>query len=381
MKKIMAISLAMLMGLNVIGCANQTANNEQPETKPETNTEQEQTSDDKAPEQPADSSSSEDAPAETSDGGIAGKRIAIVVKSTGNPYNERQIAGFEEAANELGAQVIVKAPDSPTVEAQLAMVDELIIQKVDGIAIAGNDPDALQNTLQKAMDAGIPVVSFDSAVNAASRIAHINQADTKKIGETLVEAAFDMSGGSGKFAILSATSQAANQNMWIEAMQETLKDPKYASLELVKIAYGDDLRDKSTTETEGLLKSYPDLKVIVAPTTVGIAATAKVIQDKGLSDQIKVTGLGLPSEMAEYIENGTTPYMYLWNPIDVGYLTGYTLASLIESSITGVENDKFVAGRLGEYTVTADPSGGTEVLLGAPFKFDADNIGDWKTVY
>jgi rhamnose transport system substrate-binding protein len=190
-----------------------------------------------------------------------------------------------------------------------------------------------------------------------------------------------MIGGKGEIAILSATSQATNQNLWIEFMKTELTDPKYADVKLVKIAYGDDLRDKSVSEAEGLLRSYPNLKCIIAPTTVGIAAAGKVLTDKGLQGKVFLTGLGLPSEMATYIENGACPYMFLWNPIDVGYLGSYVATALVSGKITGAEGNKFSAGRLGDYTITKAPDGGTEVLLGPPFKFDKANIGEWKTVY
>ncbi|GHV70400.1 rhamnose ABC transporter substrate-binding protein [Spirochaetia bacterium] len=310
-----------------------------------------------------------------------GNTHAIVFKSTGNPYGERQMGGFEAGIKEQGGNVILRAPDQPTAEAQIPMIEQLIAQKVASICIVGNDFDALQPVLTRAKNAGIKIFSLDSSVNPASRLTHVNQADTQAIGDTLVEAAFDQAGGSGEIAILSATSQASNQNAWIAVMQETLKQPKYANLKLVKVAYGDDLRDKSTSETEGLLASYPNLKVIVAPTTVGIAAAAKVIEDKNLIGKVKITGLGLPSEMAEYITNGSCPYMYLWNPIDVGYLGAYVATALTTGKITGAVGNSFAAGRLGNYTITKAPDGGTEVLLGPPFKFDAANINDWKGVY
>ncbi|MDR1470090.1 MAG: rhamnose ABC transporter substrate-binding protein [Spirochaetaceae bacterium] len=311
----------------------------------------------------------------------SGKVHAFVFKSTGNPYGERQMSGFETGIKEQGGTVILRAPDLPTAEAQIQMVDQLIAQKVASLCIVGNDFDALQPVLTKAKDAGIKVYSLDSSVNPASRLTHVNQADSEKIGQTLVEAAFDQAGGSGEIAILSATSQASNQNLWIDYMQKELAKPKYSSLNLVKIAYGDDLRDKSVSETESLLLSYPNLKVIIAPTTVGIAAAAKVITDRGLIGKVKITGLGLPSEMAEYITNGSCPYMYLWNPIDVGYLGSYVATGLTTGKITGKEGEKFTAGRLGEYTITKAPDGGTEVLLGPPFKFEPSNINDWKSVY
>ncbi|MDR0525981.1 MAG: rhamnose ABC transporter substrate-binding protein, partial [Spirochaetaceae bacterium] len=74
-------------------------------------------------------------------------------------------------------------------------------------------------------------------------------------------------------------------------------------------------------------------------------------------------------------------YMYLWNPIDVGYLGSYTAAALAANKITGKTGEKFSAGRLGDYAVTGAPDGGTEVLLGPPFKFDKSNINEWKSVY
>ena len=312
---------------------------------------------------------------------LVAQNYAIVFKNTGNPYGEKQMAGFKTGIEEQGFQAILRAPDQPTAEAQISIIQQLIAQKVASICIVGNDFDALTPVLNQATAAGIKVFSLDSSVNPAARLTHVNQADSVKIGQTLVQAAYDMIGGKGEIAILSATSQASNQNLWISYMKQELTLPKYKNVKLVKVAYGDDLRDKSVSETEGLLKAYPNLKCIIAPTTVGVAAAGKVLTDKGLKGKVFLTGLGLPSEMATYIENGVCPYMFLWNPIDVGYLGSYVATALVGGKITGSVGDKFSAGRLGNYTITKAPDGGTEVLLGPPFKFDKSNIEEWKTVY
>lgn len=310
------------------------------------------------------------------------KSFGFVYKNTGNPFGEKLMEGFKNSIEEQGYTAITKAPDSPTAEQQINMIQELVAQGVDGIAISANDPDALQPALNAARDQGIQIISIDSAVNKESRNSHIQQADPVGIGRVLAESALEMAGGAGEIAILSATSTATNQNTWIEEMQNVMdSDEKYADLKIVKIAYGDDLRDKSTSETEALLQSYPDVKVIVAPSTVALAAAAKVVTDKGIGDKVKVTGLGLPSEMAEYIESDVTPYMYLWNPIDMGYLAGYTLAEMADGNISGEIGDTFDAGDLGTKEVTEAMDGGTEVLLGEPFKFDAENIDQWKDIF
>ncbi|MDN7242129.1 rhamnose ABC transporter substrate-binding protein [Planococcus sp. N028] len=313
-------------------------------------------------------------------GGDGAKTYAMVFKNTGNPYGEKMMDGFEEAIKEAGGEVILRAPDQPTAEGQIQIVEQLITQKVDSILITGNDIDALQPVLKKAMDAGIKVLSADAAVNPQSRLVHVNQADPELIGRTQIQAVSEMINGEGQIAVLSATSQASNQNLWIEWMKKELEKPEYDKVELVKVAYGDDLRDKSTSETEALLLQYPDLKAIVSPTTVGIAAAGKVLTDKGLEGKIALTGLGLPSEMATYIENGVSPAMFLWNPIDVGYGAGMTAVALVEGEITGKLGEKFEAGRLGEKEIVEDGEG-TQVMLGEPFRFDKENIAEWKEVY
>ena len=322
-----------------------------------------------------------EAPADdTADSGK--KTYAIIVKAAGNPYNEKEAEGFQEIIEANGGECIVKYPEAATADAQVSVIQSLISQEVDSICIAGNDENALQASLEEAMDAGIKVSCLDAKVNKDSRQTFVNQAGVTEIGQALMDAVLDLTGGEGQWAILSATSQATNQNSWIEAMKEIMKDEKYSKLELVEVAYGDDEPQKSTDQTQALLSKYPDLKVICSPTTVGINAAAKVLQDEKSS--VKLTGLGLPSEMAEYIGDDdahSCPYMYLWNPIDVGRLGAYTSMALVDGTITGATGDKFTAGEMGDYEVVDAADGGTEIILGAPFKFDSSNIAEWKDVY
>lgn len=223
------------------------------------------------------------------EGTAEGKTFAVVTKAAGNPYNEKEASGFQEVIEAEGGTVIVKHPETATADAQISVVQSLISQEVDAICIAGNDENALQASLQEAMDAGIKVACMDAKVNPDSRMTFVNQAGTMEIGQALMDAVLDISGGEGQWAILSATSQATNQNAWIEAMKEVMQDEKYSKLELVEVVYGDDEPQKSTDVTQALLQNYPDLKVICAPTTVGIAAAAKVLQDSGSA--CKLTGL------------------------------------------------------------------------------------------
>ena len=312
-----------------------------------------------------------------------GKKYCFVFKATGNPNGEKQMEGFKKVIEAYGGEVILKSPEAATVEGQITIVNELIQQQVDCIAITGNDVDALQPILTQAMEAGIKVLSTDGQVNPESRMVHVNQADSKLVGQTLAQGVSEMIGNEGQIAVLSATSQSANQNTWIQYMQEEL-DANYPNVECVEVAYGDDEYQKSVDQTQALIVNYPELKAIVAPTTVGISAAGKVVTDEGLNGKIAVTGLGLPSEMAEYIESGVCPYMYLWNPDYVGALTAYTSMALVEGKITGTVGDSF-EGYLGDelrtFSITEALDGGTEVLLGEPFEFNGENIGEWKNIF
>lgn len=311
----------------------------------------------------------------------SGKKVfALVAKDVNNPYMKKMYEGFEKACKEIGADALYKGPEQATPEKQIEIINQLVAQNVSLIAIAANDANALQPALKNAMDKGIKVLSLDSAVNKDSRQVHIQQADPEKIGRGLIQAAYQMVDGKGGIAILSATAQATNQNLWIDWMKKELKEnsDKYKNTPLVKVAYGDDDPTKSTNETTALLTD-PNIKVIIAPTTVGMLAGGKVLQDK--KSTVKLTGLGLPSEMAPFIEGGICPWMYLWNPIDIGYLAAFSGDALVKGTISGKEGDKVTAGKLGEKAVTKAADGGTEIMLGDPFKFDKNNIGEWKKVY
>jgi len=315
-------------------------------------------------------------------GSADGKKIALVGKSAGNAFFEIAAASFKEAAEGEGATVDVVYPETATADAQIKVLDNLISQAPDAICISANDVNALQSVLEEAMEAGIKVSSFDSAPNPASRQVFVNQAGTVAVGQALLDAVYDMAGGEGQWAVLSATSQAANQNAWIDAMKKLAEDEKYAKLELVEVAYGDDEPQKSTDQTQALLDNYPELKVICAPTTVGIAAAAKLLQDT--KSAVKLTGLGLPSEMLEYTgadEAHSCPYFYLWDMQLLGKLSAYATIALINGDITGAEGETFSVEGLGEFTVTAADDGGTEIVQGLPLQFNAENIEEMAKLY
>jgi rhamnose transport system substrate-binding protein len=306
-------------------------------------------------------------------------KIALVVKNLGNGFFEATNRGAQEAATEIGGvEVIYTGPTTPTAEGQIEIIRSLIAQKVDGIIISANDPDSLVTITSRAMKRGIPVMSFDSGISEKGRIVHLAPSDSKFIGYQQVELMGQAIDFKGEFAIVSASSQATNQNEWIGYMKEALEqNAKYKDMKLVAVTYGDDQTDKSYREAQALIRKYPELKGIEAPTSVGFPASGKAVIDEDKVGKIFVTGLGLPSEVAGYVKKDVVKNFALWNPVDLGYSAVYIMKGLIEKQVSGKNGEAVKAGRMGEITVR---DGGL-MVMGEPFVFNGDNIDEWSQVF
>ena len=305
------------------------------------------------------------------EGGSDNLAITFVPKNLGNPYFDTSSSGAEEAITEFDGTFAEVGPAEASPDAQVSYINTLTQQGVGAIAISANDPEAICDALNEARDAGVKVVTFDSDTNPECRDLFINQATAEGIAKVQIDLIAEQIGEAGEIAILSASANATNQNAWIELMKEELAN--YPNITLVDTVYGDDDDQTSFDKTAALLQTYPNLKGIISPTTVGIAAAARYLSTSEYKGKVALTGLGTPNQMREYVEDGTVTAFALWNPADLGYLTAYAAKALIEGEITGEEGDTFEAGKLGDYEVGAD---GT-VLLGDPYVFDADNIGDF----
>lgn len=305
-------------------------------------------------------------------------RIAMVVKNLGNAFFDAARDGGLEAAAELGdVELIYTGPTAPTAEGQIEIINSLIAQRVDAIAISANDPTALIPATKRAMERGIKVISWDSGVAPDGRLMHLNPSNNQLIGAKQIQMVSDAIGGAGDIAILSATAQATNQNIWIEEMKKELAKPEHSALNLVAVVYGDDQSDKSYREALGLFKSYPDLKGIIAPTTVGIAAAGKAVEDQDLIGKVFVTGLGLPSEMQGHVESGAVQSFAIWNPIDLGYSAVYLAYQFVKGNATGKTGEKIPAGRMGEIEIGENG----EAAMAEPFTYDITNVAEFAKIF
>ncbi|GAA4368652.1 rhamnose ABC transporter substrate-binding protein [Nocardioides caricicola] len=309
---------------------------------------------------------------DSGDGGGGDVAITMLPKNLGNPYFDTSTAGAEKAADEFGGSIDEVGPDAASPDAQVPFINTAAQQGVDALIVSANDPEALCDALDEASSAGTKIVTFDSDTNPECRDLYINQATSEGIAKAQVDLIAEQIGDEGEIAILSAAANATNQNAWIEMMEKELAD-NHPNIELVDTVYGDDDDQTSFDKTAALLQSHPNLKGIISPTTVGIAAAARYLSTSEYKGKVALTGLGTPNQMRDYVKDGTVTAFALWNPGDLGYLAAYAAQALVDGDISGEEGDTFEAGDLGEFTVGADGV----VLLGDPFVFDKSNIDDF----
>ncbi len=307
----------------------------------------------------------------------SGKKLKMVYipKNTANPYFDAVNEGFKKAAQEQGFDFATVAPATADAASQIPFIKQQIQLKVDAIAISPNSPDAVLPALKEALARGIKVVTVDADLTGheEGRSAAVMPTDFNALGKNLLETTSGLMGGQGDFAILSATTDAPNQNFWITGIKETLKDPKYSKMKLVEIAYGNDDPQKSLTEAQGLLTKYPNLKAILAPTTVAVAAAAQATETANAASRVAVTGLGTPNQMRRFVENGAVKKFMLWDPADQGYVAANLLVGLCSGTIKPAAGVTFKAGTLGDRTF-ADKN---LVVVGPPVVFDKANIGQF----
>jgi rhamnose transport system substrate-binding protein len=304
-------------------------------------------------------------------GSSSGKDVSVTFlpKNLGNPYFDTSDKGGAAAVKEFGGTYKEVGPDTATPDAQVAFINTAAQQGTKALVISANDPKALCDAIGQAQSAGTKVVTFDSDTAPGCRDLYINQATAEGIAKVQVDTITEEIGDSGEIAILSAAANATNQNAWIDLMKKDLA-ADHPNVKLVDVVYGNDDDQTSFDKTAALLQAHPNLKGIVSPTTVGIAAAARYLSTSKAKGKVMLTGLGTPNQMREYVKDGTVTAFALWNPEDLGYLAAYAAKALVAGDITGKEGDSFDAGKLGTFKVDADAT----VLLGDPFVFDKSNI-------
>lgn len=306
---------------------------------------------------------------------LAGKDIVLVdvPKLVGIGYFAATTLGEQQAAEELGnVKVTTDAPTEANIDEQITFIDNYITQGVDGILFAANDPVAIAPVLKKALEKGIHVVGYDANSEPDAREWFVNQASFNGIAKALMDSLAAEKGEDASFGIVTSTFTTPNQARWIAEMWAYTNQcyPKMKWLETLEAQEDNNL---SFEQANTLIDKYGDeLDGLFGMTSVATPAAADAVTQADLCGKVAVIGLALPNAMKPYVHAGCVKSVVLWNPVDLGYAAVYVMRQVVDGKFKPGDTEVEV-GRLGKLQVV----NGSEVLLGPPFIYTADNIDNF----
>ena len=306
---------------------------------------------------------------------LAGKDIVLVdvPKLIGIGYFAATTKGQQEAAEELGnVQVTTDAPTEANIDEQIAFIDNYITRGVDGILFAANDPVAIGPVLKKALEAGIHVVGYDANSIPEAREWFVNQAEFNGIAKALLDSLAAEKGEDASFGIVTSTFTTPNQARWIAEMW-AYANQCYPEMTWLETLEAQEDYNLSFEQANTLIDKYGDeLDGLFGMTSVATPAAADAVTQAGLCGEVAVVGLATPNAMKPFVNDGCVQSVVLWNPVDLGYAAVYVMRAIVDGELKPGDTE-VEAGRLGTLQIV----NGSEVLLGPPFIYTAENINDF----
>ncbi len=249
------------------------------------------------------------------------RKIVFVMKLIGIPYTNVCEEGMKKAAKELGIEAEFLGPSTggDTIQ-QISIIEDQISRGVDAIVISPNDDKAVIPVIQKAMNKGIKVFTWDSDAPKSKRIFYVAAADDIGIGEIVIDRVAKEIGGKGKVALMTGSPNALNLSLHVQGVEKGVK--KYPGITLVKpYIYNDDDQQKAIQGAITLLQKNPDLAAFACVNSPGVPGAARALIQTGKDKKIKIWGLSIPSENRDYIKQGIVNGLTIWDPGKLTYVT------------------------------------------------------------
>lgn len=246
--------------------------------------------------------------------------IAVICKGSQHEFWKTVEQGAKDAGEELGIRITFEAPeDESQIDVQIEMMEMAIQNRADAIVLAPLDTDLLNDVIEKAVDSGIPVLTFDSDVTTKKRVATIGT-NNESAGAIAARNAVNLINGEGKVAVIShvegAQTAIARNNGFIKEMELNHRE----DIEIVGVQYCDGNPEIAKEQAKQFIREYPDLKCIYGTNegcAVGIAAA---IDELGLKNKVRVIGFDSSDDEISYLADGVIDGMMVQNPYNMGYL-------------------------------------------------------------
>ena len=269
--------------------------------------------------------------------------IITVVKLSGVPWFERMEQGVKKYAADTGTPASQVGPAKGDVQLQVQLLEDTVARKPAAIAVVPLSPEAVEPILKKAQEDGIKVVTHEaSSIQNASY--DIEAFQNAAYGEHLMDHLASCMKGEGQYAVFVANLTSKTHNEWVDAAVARQKE-KYPGMQMVgsKNESNDD-QQKSHDKALELLRTYPKLKGFEGSSSLDVPGIGQAVDERGLQGKVCVIGTGLPSQNAQYLEDGAITMISFWDPADAGYAMNKVARLVIDGKTVHDNDDLGVPG-------------------------------------
>jgi ribose transport system substrate-binding protein len=274
--------------------------------------------------------------------------IAVIPKSLSHQFWLTVKAGADAAGEEFGARILWQGPSKETeVVQQINIVQDMISRKVDALVLAAGDENALVQTVERAIAAGIPVITIDSGVQSdkpLSFVATDNIAGAKAAADELSR----LIGGEGKVGLMPFVPGAATSELRERGFKEGLE--AHPGMQLVSTLYCMSDVAKAMDITQDMMTSFPDLKGLFAANEAGAIGAAQAIKAAGKAGVVKMVAFDAAEEQITALKEGSCQALIVQNPFKMGYtgvkaaidaIQGRPVEKRIDTGVTVVTLENF----------------------------------------
>ncbi len=258
-------------------------------------------------------------------------RIAVVPKATSHLFWQTVHAGVVAAGRDLNVEILWNSPSVETdFSRQIQIVDSMLVQRVDGLALSASDRTALNASLDRAAQLNIPVTVFDSGVDSQNYMTFIatnnyeaGQMGGRKLAELL--------GGKGKVAMV-LHMPGSYSTMERERGFEAVIRKEFPGIDIVARQYGMSDRSKSMAAAENMLTAHPDLQGMFCSTEPSSTGTSLALKERNLAGKVKFVAFDSADNMIEDLRAGVIDAMVVQDPFKMGYEAVKTLVDKLHGS-------------------------------------------------